>query len=94
MSVMQFAHYVIPFPETIPRPICRKDFLRIGGIELQFVMIEIDNDWRELFKRRNRRSKRMWILLRKVQRPWHPSSLKVHQILPEEMPGILGRHRS
>ena len=36
----------------------------------------------------------MWILLRKVQRPWHASPFKVHQILTEEMPGILGRHRS
>lgn len=44
MSVMQFAHYIIPFPETIPSPICQKDFLRIGGIELQFEIIEIEDD--------------------------------------------------
>lgn len=33
-----------PISRNHASPICKKDFLRIGGIELQFEIIEIEDD--------------------------------------------------
>lgn len=43
------------------------------------------DEWQELFEPRDRWSKGMWILLRKVQRAWRASPFKVHQILTGEV---------